>query len=88
MALNPTLDSDAVRKIHEKADTDGSEIAVHHTLGSGRNQAAAGNHDHRGGNSVLLLEGETITGSRGGGTALTSIIALLVTLGATDSTTA
>jgi hypothetical protein len=76
-----------VRRIHENADTDGSARAVHHTLGPGRDQAASGAHIHDGGDSRLLLDGSTITGSRSGGTALTSVIALLVQLGATDATT-
>jgi len=31
---------------HNDADTDLSVISIHHTLGQGNNQAAAGNHDH------------------------------------------
>lgn len=31
---------------HASADTDASPTALHHTLGSGANQAAAGNHTH------------------------------------------
>ena len=80
------LSSEDVSKIHHKADTDGSDLAVHHTLGPGRYQAAPGNHDHQGGTSTSLLEGEVIAGSRSG-SALTSVIALLVKLGATDLTT-
>lgn len=79
--------SEVVEKFHRKADTDGSETSAHHTLGNGRNQAAPGNHDHRGGSSVLLLDGFTLTGSRGSNAALASVIAALVELGATDSTT-
>lgn len=81
-------DAETVAKFHVKADTDGSEIAAHHTLGNGRNQAAPGNHDHRGGNSIELLDGFNITGSRSTGGALISIINALVELGATDGTTA
>lgn len=77
-----------VRKLHTKSDVDGSKNAQHHTLGSGPNQAAPGDHDHRGGTSVELLKGVTISGARGGNTALASVIAALVDLGATDSTTA
>lgn len=77
-----------VSKFHRKADTDGSQNAIHHTLGPGHNQSAPGDHDHRGGNSVELLAGVSITGSRGGNVALASVIAALVQLGATDSTTA
>jgi hypothetical protein len=76
-----------VRHIHENADTDGSARAIHHTLGPGRDQAASGAHVHDGGDSKLILEGSSITGSRSGGTALTSVIALLVQMGATDATT-
>ncbi len=31
---------------HESADTDSSTSSIHHTIGSGANQAAAGNHTH------------------------------------------
>ena len=76
-----------VKKFHTNADTDGSREAIHHTLGPAAGQAAPGDHDHRGGSSVAILQGETITGSRGDGTALQSVIRILVDLGATDSTT-
>lgn len=78
-----------VLDFHTHADTDGSPKAVHHTLGPGANQSAAGNHTHDGGSSALLfpLDGVTITGSRGGNAAVASIIGALVSLGATDSTT-
>jgi hypothetical protein len=33
---------------HESADTDSAPTALHHTLGTGANQAAAGNHLHTG----------------------------------------
>ena len=77
-----------VKKAHTNADTDGSREAEHHTLGPGNAQASPGDHDHRGGSSVLLLQGTDISGSRSGGAALVSIIAALVELGATDSTIA
>jgi hypothetical protein len=77
-----------VSRFHTNADTDGGRGAAHHTLGPNSGQAAPGDHDHRGGNSVLLLQGVTITGARGGNVALASVIAVLVELGATDSTTA
>ncbi len=76
-----------VEKFHTNADTDGSAESAHHTLGSSNSQASPGDHDHRGGSSVQLLQGDTITGSRTDGTAVASIIALLVELGAVDSTT-
>lgn len=34
---------------HQSPDTDSATSALHHTLGSGANQAAAGNHSHVGG---------------------------------------
>lgn len=33
---------------HESPDTDAGSSSLHHTLGTGANQAAAGNHDHSG----------------------------------------
>lgn len=33
-------------KTHESVDTDNSAAAIHHTLGTGENQAAKGNHSH------------------------------------------
>jgi hypothetical protein len=77
-----------VRRAHTNADTDGGEGSIHHTLGSRKGQSSPGDHDHRGGSSVLLLDGATISGSRGGNAAVASIIAALVELGATDTTTA
>lgn len=76
-----------VEKFHENSDVDGSPKAIHHTLGPGINQAAPGPHNHRGGDSALLLEGVTLSGSRGDNAALASVIAALVELGATDVTT-
>lgn len=74
---------------HTHDDVDGSPKAHHHTLGPGHNQAASGDHNHDGGGSAILtpLEGITLTGSRDGNVALASVIAALVTLGATDATT-
>lgn len=43
-----------VTKAHTNADTDGSAKAIHHTLGPGPNQAAAGNHTHDGGGTTTL----------------------------------
>lgn len=77
-----------VDQFHVNAATDSRKEDIHHTIGNSENQAAAGNHNHRGGDSVQLLLGITITGSRGGNIALLSVIQALVALGATDSTTA
>lgn len=80
--------AEEVEEAHTNADTDSRKEAIHHTVGPGENQASPGNHNHRGGDSVQLLSGVTITGSRGGNIALLSVIQALVALGATDSTTA
>lgn len=77
-----------VTAFHKHADTDGGRTALHHTLGSQKDQAPPGNHDHHGGDSVLLLKDIVLSGSRSGGAALVTIIAALVDLGATDSTVA
>lgn len=81
-------DAEAVAHLHTNADTDTRAEAIHHTLGPSSSQATAGNHRHRGGDSSPLLDGLTITGSRGGNVALLSVIQCLVALGATDSSTA
>ena len=77
-----------VARFHNKSDVDSSSEAQHHTLGIKKDQASPGDHKHDGSTSKRLLEGTTITGSRGGNAAVASIIAALVKLGATDSTTA
>lgn len=77
-----------VNDFHSNSDKDGGPKALHHTLGANPNQSSPGNHTHDGSTSALLLEGTTITGSRGGNAAVASIIAALVKLGATDATTA
>lgn len=80
-------DARSLIELHTFDDVDASSESHHHTLGSGVNQAAGGAHRHDGTDSVLLLEGTAITGSKGGNLALSSVIAALVQLGATDSTT-
>jgi hypothetical protein len=80
-------DADSVREFHVNADTDVSPDSIHHTIGPGFHQAASGQHTHDGSNSPLLLEGVTIAGSKGGNTALASVISALVKLGASDATT-
>lgn len=89
-AVNKKPPAKDVEDFHSHADRDGSPKALHHTLGPNPNQASPGNHSHDGGNSTKLspLAGITITGARGGNTALASVISALVSLGATDSTTA
>lgn len=89
MATDPSAPSaKETIKAHNNADTDGKATAVHHTLGPGPMQASPGNHTHNGGTSLSLLEGVTLSGAKGGNVALASVIAALVSLGATDTTTA
>lgn len=80
--------SEEVEEFHTNAATDSRKEDIHHTIGVSENQAASGSHNHRGGDSLLLLQGITLTGSRAGNIALLSVIQALVALGATDSTTA
>lgn len=75
-------------KDHAKSDLDSATYAQHHTLGTSHTQASPGDHFHDGYTSRKIASQIIITGSRSGGTALTSVIAALVALGATDSTTA
>lgn len=77
----------SVREFHINADTDTDQQSLHHTLGPGVNQAASGGHNHDGNDSALLLEGQTITGAKGSAAWASSINALMVRLGATDSST-
>lgn len=76
-----------VARFHTNADTDGSEGSLHHTLGPRKGQASPGDHDHRGGQSVAILSGVTVSGSRASDAWRQSVMALLVELGATDNTT-
>lgn len=76
-----------VEVYHTNADTDGSNQSAHHTLGFKRGQASPGDHTHDGGTSKQLLDGVTLTGAKAGNAALTSVVAALVLLGATDNTT-
>ena len=77
-----------VADFHTNCDVDDGKEAYHHTIGTQPHQAASGSHSHNGSDSVQLLTNIEITGSRGGNTALASVIAALVFLGAKDSTTA
>jgi hypothetical protein len=43
-----------VSLFHLNSDKDSSALALHHTLGIGPTQAAAGNHSHEGKDSVQL----------------------------------
>lgn len=77
-----------VNEFHSNDDVDKDANAHHHTLGSGSNQASPGAHRHDGTDSLSLLEGFELSGSKAGNLALGSVIQALVQLGATDNTTA
>lgn len=83
---DPLPTSREVTRFHSRSDVDSSAFAQHHTLGTKPNQAASGSHKHDGLSGLKLLDGVIISGSRGGNAALESVIAALVQLGATDST--
>lgn len=81
-------DARTVNEFHSNDDLDKDANSHHHSLGSGANQASPGSHNHDGSTSVQLLEGFTLSGTRGTATSIVSIIDALVQLGATDNTTA
>lgn len=75
---------------HARSDVDASRKSQHHTLGTGANQGAPGNHVHDGVNGKKLglykmdpanngnvLPSLTLTGAKGSNVALTNLIALL-----------
>ena len=81
--------SQEVAFLHKNSDVDSRAEAQHHTLGVGSGQAAPGDHNHRDGRSLPILEGITINGSTSGTNqvVLKSIIAALKAIGATDGST-
>jgi hypothetical protein len=82
------FDPRTVAEIHSTDDVDTSKDAHHHTLGPSSNQSSRGNHNHDGTDSVFLMEGVTISGSRGGNVALANLISELAqVLGFTNNTT-
>ena len=85
---NPKPPAEVVNDFHENSDLDSRAEAQHHTLGPNPTQAAPGDHTHDGGDSALILEGQTISGSRATDAWRISVNALLVRLGATDNSTA
>jgi hypothetical protein len=81
-------DARVVAQIHRNADTDADKVSIHHTIGPGSNQVASGIHNHDGSDTRALLDGVNLTGAKAGNAALASVVAALVALGATDSTSA
>lgn len=84
---NPRPAPQVVAEFHTNSDVDAEKDAQHHTIGTGVNQASSGSHKHDGNDSFLLLDGVEIIGAKGGNTALASVIAALIGMGAKDSTT-
>lgn len=85
-AQKPTTEE--VENFHTNSDVDLRAESQHHTLGPSSSQAAAGDHNHDGGNSPLILDGMAITGSRSTDAWRLSVNALLKRLGADDNSTA
>jgi hypothetical protein len=84
---DPRPPANVVEDFHHNAPVDTRPEDIHHRLGPAPNSASPGNHSHNGADSVLLLDGFILTGSKGGNAAVASIIQALVRLGAKDSTT-
>ena len=87
-SLNPAPEE--VRAFHTRSDSDSAPTAQHHTLGTKRNQATAGDHIHDGINSRPIGAGQgfVLTGAKGGNVALTNLITMLQEwIEFTDSTT-
>jgi hypothetical protein len=84
---NPRPAPQVVAEFHTNSDVDSEKDAQHHTIGTGVSQAASGAHKHDGNDSFQLLADVEIIGAKGGNTALASVIAALVGMGAKDSTT-
>lgn len=85
---NPKPPAQVVDDFHTYSDVDARAEAQHHTLGANPTQASPGDHTHDGGDSKLILEGFTISGSRATDAWRLSVNAMLVRLGATDQSTA
>lgn len=86
---DPSPRRQVVDQFHKNSDVDVRRESQHHTLGSSDGQASPGPHNHDGSDSVEILAGYTLTGSKASPTTMwPSIIQCLVRLGATDNTTA
>ena len=54
--------SEEVNLFHLNSDRDSAKTALHHTLGSGPNQAASGDHNHDGKNSAKISFSDIVGG--------------------------
>lgn len=56
--------ADLIRNFHQRSDVDAATYSQHHTLGTGKNQAARGDHTHNGTDSKSLgFTWQTFAGS-------------------------
>lgn len=85
---DPSPPREMVVAFHKNAPRDTKKEDIHHTLGPSPHQASPGDHTHNGSDSMPILSGYILTGSRSNwDTASASIINALVRLGATNNTT-
>ena len=56
-------DAQAVTEFHRYSDADTRSEAQHHTLGLTHNQGSWGDHNHRDGNGIPILDGVTLSGN-------------------------
>lgn len=68
-----------VNQFHSRSDVDSKQVAQHHTLGNGHNQASAGDHVHDGKSTrkVGYGLGLTISGVKNTAASEDSIVAML-----------
>lgn len=87
---NNYLSAKQVDDIHRNADRDKNQNSLHHTLGTGRYQSAAGDHIHDGSTGAALLDDVIIEGNlntqAGVASAVTAIAQALEKLGAANNT--
>lgn len=82
-----TATPEEVSRFHARSDVDSAWSAQHHTLGIKHDQSAPGDHKHDGKGSRKIMEGITVTGSKGSNAALADLITkLAAALGFTDNT--
>lgn len=88
---NPSPSAKVVEDFHRNSDKDHRKESQHHTIGTSRYQAAAGDHIHDGSTGVALLDGVAFSGNTVNvddqAQLLSDIVAALVNLGAVDNTT-
>jgi hypothetical protein len=88
---NPSPPAKVVDDFHRNSDVDHRKESQHHTIGTSRYNAAAGDHVHDGSSGVALLDGTAFSGNvvdvDDQAQLLKDIITALTNLGAVDNTT-